>query len=487
MPIDSDQSWRRYGEGFQPVDVSVDNMAHIPYTSGTTGDPKGVVLTLNNLITSYFARYTFSSYDVGDRVGCNIFYAWEFLRPLLKGGTVYPIPDEVMYVPRSLARFIAEHRLTETLFTSSLFQSLLNSASGDVLRDQLSSLRVIWQAGEVLPVSLLKQAQEIIPSARILNSYSISETHDVCTIDLTDYPTDGMTICPVGYVMDGVTIRVRPEDEESTILESGTGELLIGGVGLAREYLKKPELTADRFIVIDGERYYTTGDLAEVTPDGLVTIVGRTDSMVKVRGYTVYLGAIEEMLRRHCGVSEAAVLVEELDETNKRLVAYVVRGENATWKVDAASGASKDLRNILERHLPLYSVPFHYVELEALPINQRIGKLDRKALPSFGTRSSLIRERTRLPDDATSEQKRAAMREIWAETLNIDIDTLSDDWNFFDIGGHSLAGVVLTLGIEETFGMELSGMEVYEHQTIESLMAFLERREAWRGIRLNPR
>ena len=476
LSIDSDHSWRRYGEGFEAARVSSDDMAFIPYTSGTTGDPKGVMLTAGAIVSSYFARYEYNSYDVGDRVGCNIFFPWEFMRPLMKGGTVFVIPDQVMYLPRSLARYIAEHRITEILFTPSMLQSVLNSAERELLVEQLSSLRVIWLNGEVVPVSLLKQALETMPSTRIFNTYSISETHDVCTIDLTDMSTDGMNTCPVGFPMDGVKVRVRPENED-TVNESGIGELLIGGQGLGRGYLKRPDLDAERFVTLNGERYYATGDLAEVTPEGMTTIVGRTDSMVKIRGYTVYLGAIEEMLRRHCDAAEAAVVVEEIDETNKRLVAYVVRGEDATWKVDAPSGASKDLRSLLERYLPLYSVPSHFVELGALPINQQTGKLQRKALPSLGDRASLIKERTRLPDDATAEQKRAALRELWAETLNIEIDALSDDWNFFDLGGHSLAGVVLTIGVEETFGVELSGTEVYEYPTIGELMAFLDNKE----------
>ena len=476
VPIDSDRSWRGYEGEIHVARVASDDLAFVPYTSGTTGDPKGVMLTVSAITSSYFARYNFSSYGVGDRVGCNIFFSWEFLRPLLKGGTVCVIPDEIMYVPRALAGFISEHRLSEILFTPSLLQSVLNSADRELLREQLSSLRVVWLNGEVAPVSLLKQALEVLPpSARVFNTYSISETHDVCTIDLTDLPLDGMNTCPVGFPMDGVKIRVRPEDR-SAVNASGVGELLIGGPGLARGYLKRPDLDALRFITWNGERYYATGDLAEVGPDGMTTIVGRTDSMVKIRGYTVYLGAIEESLRKHCDVADAAVVAETMDETSKRLVAYVVRGAHATWKVDARSGASRDLRSLLERFLPLYSVPSHFIELDTLPINQQTGKLERKALPQLSGGVSVVKQRIRLAENATATERRAALRELWAEALNIDLETLEDDWNFFDLGGHSLVGMLLTIGIEETFGIELSGIEVYEYPTIGKLAAYLEDR-----------
>ena len=476
VPIDSDRSWQTRDDGNRAARVASDDLAFIPYTSGTTGDPKGVMLTGDAVVSSYFARYEYSSYGVGDRVGCNIFFPWEFLRPLLKGGTVCVIPDEIMYVPRSLAGFIAEHRLSEILFTPSMLQSVLNSAGRELLREQMSSLRVVWLNGEVVPVSLLKQALEVLPpSARLFNTYSISETHDVCTIDLTDLSLDGMDTCPVGFPMEGVKVRVRPEDQ-SAVNANGVGELLIGGQGLARGYLKRPDLDAQSFITWNGERYYATGDLAEVGPDGMTTIVGRTDFMVKIRGYTVYLGAVEEMLRRHGDVADVAVVAETMDETSKRLVAYVVRGAHATWKVDARSGASRDLRSLLERYLPLYSVPSHFIELDTLPINQQTGKLERKALPRLGHGVSAGKQRTRLAENATAAERRGALRELWGETLDIDLDTLEDDWNFFDLGGHSLAGMALTIGIEKTFGIELSGIEVYEYPTVGELAAFLEDR-----------
>ncbi len=474
LPVDSDHSWRGYEPADRATNTDSHDLAFIPYTSGTTGDPKGVMLSVGAMMSSYDARYTYSSYRVGDRVGCNIFFPWEFLRPLLKGGTVYVIPDEVIFMPRTLARYISENQLSEILFTPSLLQSALNSADHEQLRQQMSSLRVVWLNGEVVPVSLLRQARDVLPpNARLFNTYSISETHDVCTIDLTDLSLDGMDTCPVGYAMDGVELRVRPEDG-SAVETSGVGELLIGGQGVARGYLKRPDLDAERFVTLDGERYYATGDLAEVAPDGMTTIVGRTDSMVKIRGYTVYLGAIEEMLRRHCDAADAAVVVEDLDETSKRLVAYVVRGPNAFWKLDARSGASRDLRNLLERYLPLYSVPSHFIEMDALPINQQTGKLQRKALPSLRNGASPAGRRTRLTEKSTANERRAALRELWAETLELNLDDLEDDWNFFDLGGHSLAGMSLTIAIEETFGRELSGVEVYEYPTIGELAAYLE-------------
>ena len=478
LPIDSDQSWLSFDAGKHGARVAGDNLAFLPYTSGTTGDPKGVMQTGGSVASSYFARYKLSSYSVGDRVACNIFFPWEFLRPLLKGGTVYVIPDDIVFVPRALAKFISEHQISETLFTPSLLQGILNSADHELLRAQLSCLRVVWLNGEVVPVSLLKLALDILPgSVRVFNTYSISETHDVCTIDLTDDLTDlcldGMDTCPVGLPMEGVKVRVRPQGQFD-LASSGVGELFVGGRSLARGYLKRPDLDSESFVSWKGERYYATGDLAEVGTGGMTKIIGRTDSMVKIRGYSVYLGAIEETLRKHCDVSDAAVLAETVDETGKRLVAHVVRGPQATWKVDAKSGTSRDLRTLLERHLPLYSVPSHFMELVALPINHQTGKLDRKALPTLREGRPVIKQQIQLPKHSTAEERRSALRDLWGEALDVDSDSLEDDWNFFDLGGHSLTGLGLTLGIEQLFGIELSGAEIYEYPTIGELAAFLE-------------
>ncbi len=144
LAMDGDQSWRGVNSGAHQPIVTGSNLAFVPYTSGTTGDPKGVMQTHGAVLSSYLGRYQYSSCQVGDRVACNIFFIWEFLRPLLKGGTVYVIPDDVIFLPRSLTRFIFENGITEVLFTPSLLQAIMNSADHETLRTELESLSVVW-------------------------------------------------------------------------------------------------------------------------------------------------------------------------------------------------------------------------------------------------------------------------------------------------------------------------------------------------------
>ena len=471
--IDMDSTWRELGVKYEHPAISCHNLAFVPYTSGTTGDPKGVMQTHEAMISSYFGRYTFSSYQAEDRVACNIFFAWEFLRPLLKGGTVYVIPDDVVFLPRALLKYISGNDITEVLFTPSLLQGILNSTDADVLRTEFKSLRVVWLNGEVVSGSLMEQALAVLPaSARLFNTYSICEAHDVCTVELKSSLSDATEVCPVGLPMTGVKVRVLPEDSLD-LAADGAGELYIGGLGVARGYLEIADMNPQKFVHVDGERYYATGDLAKINPQGVVTIVGRNDSMVKLRGYTVYLGGIEEILRKRCDVLDAAVTVEGDDPNNRWLLAYVVRKPESTWGVDAGSSTSKDLRNLLDRFLPHYMVPNRYVEIEKLPIDQRTGKMDIKALQAPRKAKARNPGMTIPAEYASNPYGRKVMRELWGEALGIDAGALEGDWDFFELGGNSLSALGLTLGVEQTFGVKLEGTEVYEFPSINKLVTYL--------------
>jgi amino acid adenylation domain-containing protein/thioester reductase-like protein len=477
--IDRDSTWRLGSYSARRVSAqTLDHLAFVAYSSGTTGEPKGIQNPHRGAVHSYLRRYAISDYRVGDRVACNIFFVWEVLRPLLRGATVVVIPDDTIYDPKLMVRFLSAHRITETLMTPSLLEAVLNAIPAERLQSDLAGLRVLWLNGEVVTRTLRDRAVAALPAGtRILNTYSISECHDVATSDLRRMGADASEFCPVGVANPDVVARLFNDRLEP--VTDGPGELLIGGPCLARGYLKKPALTAERFVTIAGSRYYRTGDMARLLSDGRIEILGRCDDMVKIRGYSINLGAVESALRKLSSVHSCTVITEGAEGRDKRLVAYVVPAAAARWSVDAESGACPALREALGATLPAYSIPSVFVTLDAIPLNPVTGKADRKALPAPPRRTSVPPDLPVLPEDAGANERRAVMLGIWHRMLGLAPGSMGPDDNFFDYGGHSLLAVELTVAVERVFGPSLPAKTVYSHPTVNGLLAFMaDRRPA---------
>ena len=357
----------------------------------------------------------------GDRVGCNVFFIWEMLRPLLRGATTVVIPDDVIYDPGALIRFMEEYGISETLITPSLLETVLD-ASGPDLAERLSSLRVLWLNGEVVTRTLARRALSLLPETRVLNVYSCSETHEVAAGDLRELAeSPHSTYCPVGRPMDPDRLYIL-DDEVSKVPEGGTGELFVGGDCLARGYVNLPEKTeesfpADPFSPVDGARMYRTGDRARILPDGNLEILGRTDFMVKIRGYSVELGAVEAAIEDNLAVRACVVVADGEEGADKRLVAYLVpasedeRGERyAGWNLDPKTGRSSEIRRHLQDSLPHYAIPATFVEVEALPLHDVSGKVDRQRLPE--PPSALPTPPSRMRRSASSPRTRPGPRRI---------------------------------------------------------------------------
>ena len=475
LPLDHDTSWHGYRyDADAAAATGLDHLAYVVYSSGTTGTPKGILAPHRGAVHSYQCRYEFSSYQPGARVACNVFFVWELLRPLLKGAAVYVIPEDTVYDPYALMAFMAAHQITETLFTPSLLESVINTVEADVLQRQMASLQVIWLNGEVVTTHLQRRLLDALPShVRLLNTYSISECHDVAHADLTvsiDVPSG---ICAVGRPIRDVTLRLL-DDSGQPVPLGASGELYIGGPCLTYGYLHKPDLTAQRFVNLGQERFYRTGDLARLHPDGRLEIQGRCDFMVKIRGYSVQLGAIETALLDHAGVKSCAVVADGESAADKRLVAYLVRQEGATWTIDPHTGTCQAIQACLKEYLPSYMVPSLYVELEQVPISPTTGKLDRKRLPA-----PILPRPDRLPEDLTLRanpsraEQETVMTRLWEHVLHVAPDGLHPDVNFFDCGGHSLLAVELTQLIGRYFGEQLRVKTIYAHPTVTALVTYL--------------
>jgi amino acid adenylation domain-containing protein/thioester reductase-like protein len=487
-----DEGWEEGMDGVPAGDsrseVDQNNLAFVSYSSGTTGKPKGIANPHRAPVLSYLWRFGISDYAPGDRVGCNVFFIWEMMRPLLRGATTVVIPDDVIYDPKALIRFLEEYGITETLVTPSLLEAVLNSSAPDV-GERLSKLRTLWLNGEVVTRTLARRAMELLPDARLLNVYSCSETHEVAAGDLrevVDNPES--TYCAIGVPMDPDHLYLLDADGER-VPEDEAGELFVGGDCLARGYVDLPEKTEesfpeDPFSSKSGARMYRTGDRARILSDGSLEILGRVDFMVKIRGYSVELGAVESAIEKSLAVRSCVVISEGEEGQDKRLVAYIVPDPEdderySGWSLDPKTGRSKEIRGILQDSLPHYAVPSIFVELESLPIQATSGKVDRSELqpppprPTSSTRE-VAASFARLPEDAPRSEKEALLARAWEDVLRLDEGEVRSEDDFFDLGGHSLAAAQLSSRVEQGFGVHVSMPLFMEDPTLAGLCDRIE-------------
>jgi thioester reductase-like protein len=505
------------------VHPNADHLAFCVMSSGTTGTPKGICQTHRAAVHSYIdraVRFPFHTNpengSVEDREGAGVFFVWELMRPLLFGGTCVIIPDHVLFDPEAVTKFVYDRKITRILWTPSLLQLVLDTLSPHDVQERLAGLRYMWLCGEVVSRDLAVGFSSLLPNVELMNLYSISECHDVSIGDLkrellepsSDTKKDGIDgdnavrkYATCGKAIPGVKFYVvdfesddgdKNSGEMRLVPDGATGEVYVGGPVVGRGYLNMPEKTAERFVdnpFLDSDddsgirapRLYRTGDLGRILPDSKeLEILGRCDFMVKIRGYSVVLGAVETALAKHPKLSSAVVLaVGGEGSRDKKLVAYVVP---AIWK-DPPSAAS--VRRFLKEHVPPYAIPSTFCVIDALPVAATAaGKLDRKKLPPHETAQRLrafsIDGHTVDTDGGDAETKTTSrlspkndaekgVLEIWSELLDLPAEELSVLDSFFEVGGHSLLATKMVKMINDRFSTNLSIIMLMEAPTIRDL------------------
>ncbi|MBC6450152.1 non-ribosomal peptide synthetase [Actinokineospora xionganensis] len=448
--------------------------AYILYTSGSTGRPKGVVIThegIRNRVLWSVERYGMTAADrVLQKTTIGFDAAmWEFLSPLVSGGTVVMAPAEAHRDPAAMLAAVADHGVTMLQVVPSILRLLVEEPSLARCR----SLRLVCSAGEALPAALCAKLRETV-DVEVVNTYGPTE----CSIDATAWTyapeATGETV-PIGTPLPNLRVFVVDgQDRQAPI--GVPGELCVSGVGLARGYAGRGDLTAERFTPnpfaqTPGERWYRTGDLARWTAEGVLEFAGRVDDQVKVRGVRIEPAEIEAAIRTHPSVGAAVVTTHRSGSGELELVAYAVPSNGSPVRPDL-------LREHLADRLPAMMVPSTIIALDALPLTPN-GKLDRAALPdpsgSRPTETAVIKPRT---------ETERAVAELMAELL--DTGEIGADADFFALGGHSLLAIRLVMRLRRTFGVEFGVAELFAERTVANLAALIDRDTAGRASAITP-
>ncbi|KAI9373479.1 hypothetical protein BJX61DRAFT_381798 [Aspergillus egyptiacus] len=450
-----------------PADDDLDRLAFVSYSSGTTGKPKGIANPHRAPVLSYNLRFGVQDLQPSDRVACNVFFIWEMLRPLLRGATVVCVPDDASYDPAGLVDLLASKHITETLMTPTLLATVLSRHPH--IGSRLPELRTLWLNGEVVTTDLARRAIKALPKTRLLNCYSACETHEIACGDIRTILDDTSHFCPVGPPLDPEHVYIVDEEGER-VEEGACGELCVGGPLLARGYINRPETTAkafvpNRFDAKPGAVMYRTGDQARILPSGLLEITGRVGAMIKLRGYSVVPGKVENDVVEHLAVRHCAVIAHG-DGLERQLVAYIVpdkehAADRPVVEINI-SGHSPGARRALAPYLAHYMIPALWVQVDELPTHPVSGKIDLKRLPPPPTETVVNganghkEDPIRLDDIAT----------IWAAALKVPKVAVKPEDNFFDLGGHSLSIADLSSRLSRKFGFRVPIARLAENATV---------------------
>ena len=438
------------------------NTAYVIYTSGSTGEPKGAGIAHQNVVRLFGATerlFRFGADDVWTLFHSFAFdfSVWEIWGALLYGGRVVVVPHATSRSPADFLRLLAREGVTVLNQTPAAFYQLMQADRESSELGHALALRYVIFGGEALELRRLDEwYQRHSDSAPLLvNMYGITET----TVHVSYIALDRAAVTANAGSLIGrgiADLRVYVLDGGLQPVPAGvTGELYVAGAGLARGYLGRAGLTAERFVADPygpaGSRMYRTGDLARWRADGVLDFLGRADAQVKIRGFRIEPGEIEAALTRHASVAQAAVIAREDQPGNKRLVAYVV----------AAAGASADaatLRAHVGQSLPAHMVPSAFVVLERLPLTPN-GKLDRKALPAPDLTPATVRRAPRTPQEEI-------LCGLFAEVLGV--ERVGVDDNFFALGGDSIMSIQLVSRARKA-GLLITSRAVFQRQTAGAL------------------
>jgi aspartate racemase len=443
-----------------PDESTGDSLAYIMYTSGSTGEPKGVAVPHRGVVRLVRgADYVHLGADETILQLAPLSFdasTFEIWGALLNGGRLVMAPPGVVSVD-DLGVLLERHAVTTLWLTAGLFHQLVDQRV-EVLRP----LRQLLAGGDVLSAAHVRRVREALPDCQVINGYGPTEsTTFSCCYRIPANASLERSV-PIGRPIANTRVYVLDAHRQPVPI-GVPGELWIAGDGLALGYVDRPALTAERFVTLRlsdtlEERLYRSGDVVRWLADGTIEFMGRQDNQVKLRGFRVELGEIESALAQHPRVRDVAVVMRAARAGDKRLVAYVVTDELTT---------PRELRELLRSKLPEYMVPAAFVLLGRLPLTAN-GKVDRARLPEPDEN----REASAAPALPSTEEERQLLA-IWEEVLGVNGIGTRD--NFFDLGGHSLLALRMFVRLEQALRIRLPIATLFEAPTIEELAAILRR------------
>lgn len=442
------------------VDVGPNDLAYVMFTSGSTGKPNGVLVEQQSVVRLVRAT-NYIQFGVDDRVlptGSPAFDAstFEIWGPLLNGGSVFLAPNNVVLDAEALGQTIARERITVLWLTAALFNQLLDENPA-----LFGPLRYLIAGGDALSARHVNEVKKLHPRLTVVNGYGPTENTTFSTTYTTGAETFERSV-PIGSPISQSTTYVL--DRHGRVQIAGwIGELHVGGLGLARGYMNRPELTAERFAMrrVAGrpERLYRSGDLVRWNDRGQIVYEGRQDFQVKVRGYRIELGEIEQAILRHPAVTNAVVRYVDAKTAAARLCAYYCTDSDL---------AAADLRQFLADSLPPYMIPAHLLALPALPLTCN-GKIDAAALPVPAADGHAVATAT------TGEcGLEAEITAIWRELLHV--NSVRPDDGFFDLGGNSLVAARLVSRARKRYKVSVPLAEFFEEPTVAGLCRIIRDR-----------
>jgi amino acid adenylation domain-containing protein len=443
------------------------HLAYIIYTSGSEGKPKGIMMTHDAFVE--FTTWAVEEYEhkVGYRVLLSNSYAFDsslqqIFPPLVSGGTLHLLHPDVRSDAGEYLAYLKEHKINNMDEIPVLMNVLLENFSPEGREEELPDLTCLSLGSEYVPIEVVRKCRRHLNhGGRIINGYGPAEA----SVETCTYHFDGRSEAEISLIgKPRRNLRVYIMDRHGHCCPLGVlGEICVSGIGLARGYLNKPELTREKFIPnphsgIPRDILYRTGDQGYWLSDGNIEFQGRIDQQVKIRGYRIELEEIENCLMQHSDINHAVVLVCSHHQGDKFLCAYIV---------SARMHPVGELRRFLAQKVSDYMIPSYFVRLDRLPLTPN-GKVDRKALPEpeLEVTKEFAGPRREL------EKK---LVEIWSGILGIETIKISIDDDFFQLGGHSLKATVMITRIHKVLQVKIPIEEIFTHSTIRELAGYIER------------